>query len=170
MQIKNSKIEDIDTIFDLYDKAVAYQKTVFHRHWKGFDRAFIETEIQENRQFKIVIDNEVACIFAITFNDIFWNERNEQPSIFIHRIVTNPQFRGANFVNNIIDWAKQYCLSNDKKYIRMDTWGDNPKLIDYYMRCGFTYLETIDLENAEGLETLPLHYQGLTLALFEIVV
>ena len=134
MTIKNSTIEDIDMIFDMYDKAIAYQKTVFNKQWLGFERDLIETEIRENRQWKIVIDDAVACIFAITFNDaVIWKEKDRQPSIYIHRIVTNPEFRGAHFVNKIIDWAQEYGLSNGKDFIRLDTWGDNPKLIDYYL-------------------------------------
>jgi ribosomal protein S18 acetylase RimI-like enzyme len=167
MTIKNSTIEDIDMIFDMYDKAIAYQKTVFNKQWLGFEKDLIETEIGENRQWKIVISDAVACIFAITFNDaVIWKEKDKQPSIYIHRIVTNPDFRGVRFVTKIIDWAKDYCQAHGKEYIRLDTWGDNPKLIDYYIKCGFEYIETINLDNTEGL---PVHYKG-TLALFEIKI
>jgi predicted acetyltransferase len=160
-------MEDIDTIFDLYDDAIDYQKKVFHKQWEGFERSLIETEISEKRQWKIVMNDEVACIFALTFSDVlFWKEKDKQPSIYIHRIVTNPKFRGAAFVRLIIEWAKGYCAVNNKQFIRMDTWGDNPKLIDYYVKCGFNYLETVDLDNTEGL---PSHYKG-SLALFEIKV
>jgi ribosomal protein S18 acetylase RimI-like enzyme len=165
--ITNSTIEDINTIFSLYDAAVTYQKTVFNKQWEGFERSLIETEIKENRQWKMLIDGEVACIFVLTFNDaLFWKEKDKQPSIYIHRIVTNPKFRGGYFVNDIIIWAKAYCKANQKDFIRLDTWGDNPKLIAYYVKCGFTFLEIIDLDNTEGL---PKHYKG-TLALFEMVV
>lgn len=168
MEIKNSQIEDLETIFRLYDHAIAYQKTVFNKHWQGFEQDLIETEIRENRQWKIIIDNEVACIFAITFNDaVIWKEKDAQPSIYIHRIVTNPEFRGVGFVEKIIDWAKEYCLAQGKMFVRLDTWGDNPKLIDYYIKCGFDYVETIKMENTEGL---PAHYNAVTLALFEIKV
>lgn len=167
MEIKNSTIEDIDSIFALYDQATAYQKMVFHKSWEGFDRAMVTTEIMENRQWKIVIDGQIAGIFALTFNDaLFWKEKDKQPSIYIHRIVTDAAFRGVGFVTKIIDWAKGYCLDNGKAFIRMDTWGDNPKLIAYYVKCGFKYVETVNLDNTEGL---PAHYKG-TLALFEIKI
>ena len=167
MTIKNSTIEDIDMIFEMYNKAIAYQKKVFNKQWLGFERDLIESEIREKRQWKIVVGGEVACIFAITFNDaVIWKEKDQQPSIYIHRIVTNPDFRGVGFVTKIIDWAKDYCQLNGKEYIRLDTWGDNPRLIEYYVKCGFTYVETINLDDTEGL---PAHYQG-TLALFEIKI
>ena len=165
MHFINSTPDDHALIFSFYDMAIAYQKTVFHLQWEGFDRKLVEKEIAENRQWKIMIDNEVACIFVLTFNDaLFWKEKDKQPSIYIHRIVTNPKFRGAAFVLSIIEWARGYCALNNKQFIRMDTWGSNQKLIDYYVKCGFNFLETVSLDNTEGL---PKHYKG-TLALFEI--
>lgn len=69
MQIINSTASDIKTIFQFYDFAIAYQKTKFNKHRQGFDIPLIEQEIRENRQFKIVADNKIVCVFAITFND-----------------------------------------------------------------------------------------------------
>lgn len=165
-------MEDIDTIFNFYDMAIDYQKKVFHKQWEGFDRNLVKTEIQENRQWKIIENGEVACTFVITFNDAFiWKERDKQPSIYIHRIVTHPLFRGKAYVNDIIDWAKQYCKEKKRDFIRLDTWGDNLKLRDYYVRFGFTFLEIISIDNVPDGENagLPKHYKG-TLALFEIPV
>lgn len=166
MLITNSTIQDIDTIYQLYDQAIAYQKTVFTRHWQGFERALIELEIGEKRQWKIVVDGQVACIFAITFQDpLIWKEKDEQPSIYIHRIVTNPEFRGGAYVKAIVNWAKDYARSLGKSFVRMDTWGDNLKLKEYYQQCGFNYLGVIQMEKTEGL---PKHYEGISLSLFEI--
>ena len=168
MQIVNSTKSDIAAIFDLYDKAIAYQKLKFDKHWQGFDLALVETEITENRQYKIVMDDVIVCIFAVAFNDaLIWGLRDKFPSVYIHRIVTNPTFRGNNYVNDIIEWAKKYGRNNGKQFLRMDTWGDNQKLIDYYQSCGFTYLGLSDLMMDS---TLPKHYQGIRLSLFEIAI
>ena len=106
MQIINSTEQDIDTIFKFYDDAIAYQKIKFNKHWQGFDIGLIETEIQEKRQYKIVVDDVVVCVFAVTFNDfIIWGDRDKETSIYLHRIVTKPGFRGNGYVKNIIDWA-----------------------------------------------------------------
>jgi ribosomal protein S18 acetylase RimI-like enzyme len=161
-----STIEDIDAIFNLYDAAIAYQKTVFHKQWQGFERELVKTEIAEQRQWKIVIDGQIACIFALTFEDaLIWGSKNSDPSIYIHRIVTNPAFRGARFVKQIAVWAKEYAPSIGKRFVRMDTWGDNPRLIDYYQECGFLFLGLTTLTKSEGL---PKHYEGACLSLFEI--
>ncbi|MDD2781481.1 MAG: GNAT family N-acetyltransferase, partial [Sulfuricurvum sp.] len=102
ISIKNSTISDIDEIFRLYKIATDFQKSKFFVHWPEFKRALIETEIMEKRQWKMIIDGEIACIWATTFSDPqIWGERDRDPALYIHRIATNPDFRGNNFVARI---------------------------------------------------------------------
>jgi len=166
MQFLNSETADFDEIFRLYDAAIEFQKTKFDKTWQTFDRKMIEREIAEKRHWKIAIDDKIACIFSIAFEDpLIWKEKSAEPAIYIHRIVTNPEFRGQKFVPKITDWACVYAKTIGKKFVRMDTWGDNQKLIDYYVDCGFDFLGVITpTKSAE----LPKHYDGITLSLFEI--
>lgn len=168
MQIINSTASDLKTIFQFYDFAIAYQKTKFNKHWQGFDIPLIEQEIRENRQFKIVADNKIVCVFAITFNDkAIWGEKDNDPSVYIHRIVTHPAFHGNNYVKNIVDWAVDYAGKNATQFVRMDTWGDNQKLINHYTGCGFTFLGVTEKMNDVNL---PKHYDCISLSLFEIAI
>lgn len=167
IEVKNSQLSDIDVVFDFYDMAIAHQKKVFNKHWQGFSRELVQTEIQENRQYKILVNGKTACVFAVSFTDqLIWSIRDHD-SIYIHRIVTHPDFRGYSFVKEIIKWAKKYASENDIKYIRMDTWADNEKLLEYYTGCGFEYVGVVHLQKSEGL---PKHYEGISLSLFEIIV
>jgi GNAT superfamily N-acetyltransferase len=167
-QIQNSNIDDIDEIFRLYKIATDFQKTRFTNHWPEFDRKLIETEISENRQWKIVADGKIACVWATTFDDPqIWEERNEDPSVYIHRIATNPDFRGQNLVEQIVKWVKIFAIENHKQFVRMDTVGDNPGLINHYTKCGFDFLGLLKLKHTEGL---PAHYHNATVSLFQLVV
>ncbi len=168
LQINNSSKHDIDEIFRLYKIATDFQKTRFSVHWPEFDRKLVETEILENRQWKIVIDGKIACIWATTFNDPqIWEERNEDPSVYIHRIATNPDFRGQNLVGQIVEWVKIYAKENQKEFVRMDTVGDNIGLVSYYEKCGFDFLGLLKLKNTEGL---PAHYDNATVSLFQMTL
>lgn len=166
MNITNSTFDDIDEVFRLYRIASEYQKTKYIVQWPEFERKLIETEIKEKRQWKILVDNNFACTFATTFNDpLIWQEKDKDDSIFIHRIATNPNYRGNNFVIDIVRWAKLYANQNNKKFIRLDTVGDNKKLIEHYKKCGFSFLGFKELKNTKGL---PEHYDLGPVALFEI--
>lgn len=168
MLIENSTSNDFEKIVELYDAAIAYQKTKFKRNWQRFDDELIRKEIKEKRQWKIIMDGAVACIFATTHSDPYiWKEKNADPSVYIHRIVTNPAFRGNQFMKHIIKWAKTYCRENQLENIRMDTWGDNESLVNYYQQCGF---ELLGIVTPEQTAELPKHYSCISLALLEIKI
>jgi ribosomal protein S18 acetylase RimI-like enzyme len=167
MVITNSNLEDIPQIFRLYKLATDFQKIKFpDNQWPKFDKEYITTEVAENRQFKLVIDDEIACIWAITYSDAqIWEERDNDSSIYIHRIATNPNFRGNNFVQIIVDWAKRYATERNKQFIRMDTCGNNERLINHYVNSGFNYLGIKELKNTSEL---PSHYHNAQVCFFEI--
>lgn len=167
MKIHHSTPEDIKEIFHLYSLATAYQKTIFPENtWPTFASELVESEIQEERQFKLVIDDQIVCVWAITFSDPqIWEERDKDPSIYIHRIATNPDFRGYKFVARIVEWAREYAVSYKKEFIRMDTCGENKKLIKHYQNCGFDFLGMVRLKDTSKL---PSHYHDIDVCLFEI--
>ena len=169
MEIQNCKMSDVDEIFRLYKIATDFQKTKIDTvSWPEFERGLVENEIVEKRQWKILIDNKIVCVWATTFNDPeIWEERNIDPSVYIHRIATNPYFRGKNLVVQIVDWIKVFAKENDKKFIRMDTVGNNQGLINYYIKCGFDFLGLFELKNTDGL---PAHYKNATVSLFQITL
>ena len=167
MQINNVTITDIDQIYSFYRIASDYQKAKEKVIvWPDFNRNMVETEIAEHRQFKMLMNNEVVCIWAITFNDEqIWEERNRDSAINIHRIATNPDFRGRNFVSKIVDWAKEYAKEKGIQFIRLDTLGNNTRLIKHYKNAGFDFLGMFDLKNTDSL---PDHYKEAPVCLFEI--
>ncbi len=167
MTIMNSNLDDIPRIFRLYQLARDFQKIQFPENlWPEFDQDFIATEVIENRQFKIVIDNKIACIWAITYNDAdIWEEKENNDAIYIHRIATNPEFRGNNFVQMIADWSKDFARKENKKFLRMDTCGQNDRLINHYKNCGFEFLGMKKLKDSSGLQA---HYHNADVCFFEI--
>ena len=166
MQIINCTMADMPLMLEFYDMARDYQKEKSTRHWQSFNPALIKKEIAEKRQWKILEKDKIVCIFMTAYDDPFiWGERNNDPAVYIHRIVTHPGWRGNNYTLRIIEWAKDHGRSLGKKFLRMDTWGDNPKLIDYYTKCGFNFLEIVTPETTSNL---PAHYSCISLSLFEI--
>lgn len=165
--IENSNQSDIDEIFKLYKIASDFQrtkKTVVV--WPDFDRNMVTDEIVQKRQFKLLINNKVACVWAITFADAqIWGEKNADAAIYIHRIATNPEFRGHNFVGAIVEWAIPYAKTKQKRYVRLDTIGENTGLIRHYTNAGFQFLGMFELDN---VDELPPHYKEGPACLFEI--
>jgi ribosomal protein S18 acetylase RimI-like enzyme len=167
MEIRNCIISDADKILELYDAAMQLQTERKMVVWPKFEKSFIEKEINEGRQWKLLMNDEIACNWAITFEDKeIWEQRDNNNSIYIHRIATNPRFRGNRFVNSIVAWAKDYALSKERQYVRLDTLGNNTRLIEHYKSAGFNFLGMYKLTNTQNL---PVHYQNEpNCCLFEI--
>lgn len=157
LEIKNSSLADVDAILALYDAAIDLQTKKKMVIWPKFERSFVEKEIQEKRQWKIMIDGQIACNWSITFEDKeIWGEKDNNNSIYIHRLAANPAFRGNRFIDVIVPWAKAYALSKGRTYVRLDTLGNNTALIKYYTSAGFDFLGIFKLTNTDNLAA---HYK-----------
>ncbi len=167
-EIKNSELKDVPKIFELYRTATTYMKSKNQVAWPKFSPELIDTEIKEKRQWKILLEDQIACIWVTALDDeLIWGEKNNTPAVYLHRIATNPDFRGQNFVKKIVAWADNYGNENNLTYIRMDTVGLNKGLIKHYQKFGFDFLGAEKLKNTTGL---PDHYKEGKVCLFERAV
>jgi GNAT superfamily N-acetyltransferase len=168
MVIENSPLHDLPKIVELYRVATAYMKSKNQVHWPEFSQQLIKDEIADKRQWKLLIDSQIACIWATTLNDaLIWGEKNSEPSLYIHRIATNPEFRGQNLVKKLVHWAHEYGKNKNLNFIRMDTVGLNHGLIGHYEKLGFQFLGTKKLENTYGL---PDHYKEGEVCYFQMEI
>ncbi len=165
MKITNSTSADIPKIFELYRIATAYMQSKNQVSWPEFSKELIQTEINENRQWKLLLEGEIACIWATTQTDaLIWGAKDLEPSLYLHRIATNPHFRGRNLVKQLIDWANGHGKAKGLTYLRMDTVGLNKGLIGHYKKLGFQFLGAKKLDDTNGL---PAHYQEGEVCLFQ---
>ena len=167
MEIRNCLISDANEILLLYEAARELQTQRKMVVWPFFEKSFIEKEIQEQRQWKIVFENLIACNWTITFEDKeIWGQKDKNNAIYIHRICTNPAFRGNRYIDIIVKWAKNYAMQMNKQFVRLDTLGNNTKLIEHYTSAGFDFLGMFELTDTASL---PMHYQNEpNCCLFEI--
>lgn len=155
--IVNCVMNDIDAILTLYQSARELQTQKGMVVWPVFEKGLVEKEINEKRQWKLLVNNDIACNWAITFSDKeIWGAKDKNDSIYIHRIATNPMFRGNRYVDKIVSWAKEYARQRDKQFVRLDTLGNNTGLIKHYTSAGFQFLGIFKLADTSNL---PGHYQ-----------
>jgi len=167
VEIINCAERDIDNMVHLYRGAIEFQKQNGFNEWKEFDRDLVSLEIKQKRQWKIVIDGEIACIFCVAYSDpLLWRELDDSNSIYLHRIATNQKYKGKGFTGVIIEWARKQWP--DARYIRMDTWAENRALTAYYLKYGFSIAGYCQLD--KEAKDLPLHYSSLKLVLLQMEV
>ncbi|MDR3714846.1 MAG: GNAT family N-acetyltransferase [Puia sp.] len=162
------------------DEALIKREIGEHLHWKIVEEGIVEEKMMREkmmREKRMVAGRgrvreqalpAIVCFFSVAFADsLVWDERDADPSLYLHRIITNPAFRGRGYVKHIIAWAESFGAAAGKRYIRLDTHVDNQRLNAYYQECGFVFCGVKKFDGQEGNPGVPRHYLGSGLSLYE---
>lgn len=164
--ITQTTVAELETILQLFKQAMEQQGKNGYRVWDEIDTGALRKDIEQGLQFKITTGIDILCLFSIQRSDpLIWRDRDRNDAIYLHRIVVNPNFKGQKQFKSVLDWSTQYARDHNLKFIRMDTWASNQKLINYYESFGFKFIETYTTPDTTAL---PIQNRNLTVALLEI--
>lgn len=163
--IKNSDRDDLDFIFQLFNASIIYQERNGLPNWKNYDKNAIIRDVENMNHYKVIIENSIALVFSVCYDDpVIWRTKDTGDSIYLHRIVVNPNCKGQKLFKVVLDWSVDHAKLKNRHSIRMDTWANNTRLIQYYQRFGFLFIENFTTPDTPEL---PVHNRNLALALLE---
>jgi GNAT superfamily N-acetyltransferase len=164
--IINTEKSDLNFIYHLFDEAIAYQKRNNYPVWPDYDRTVLIKDIDNKLQYKLVNNDEIAYVFSICYSDkVIWREKDKNDAIYLHRMVVNPKSKGQKRFGKILEWALEHCKHKNLQFIRMDTWADNPNIIDYYKSFGFDIVGNFKTPDSDEL---PIQQRNNEIVLLEM--
>jgi len=164
-EVLNTTLADLEFIYSLFDQSINYQENKGAPVWRGYDKGVLVKDVNEGNQYKIVSGDEIAIAFSVCYTDaVIWREMEDGSAIYLHRIVVNPDFKGQRLFGKILDWAENRARQMGLRCIRMDTWDNNPSLINYYRGFGFSFIGRYITPDSEAL---PVHNRNLPIVLLE---
>ncbi|MGB3064153.1 GNAT family N-acetyltransferase [Sphingobacterium thalpophilum] len=108
----------------------------------------------------------MLCLFSVQYADPhIWKEREQGDALYLHRIVVNPKFKGQKQFEKVLHWAREHAQESGFKFIRMDTWADNDRIINYYKSFGFEFIGNHTTGNEAEL---PIQNRNLKVALLQL--
>lgn len=162
-KIEHTTPSDLPLIFSLFDQSIHYQEQHGYPVWRNYDKSAIIRDVENNHQYKIIVDDAIGLVFSVCYTDkLIWRERDRDDAIYLHRIVVNPACKGRKLFGVALDWAIDHARELGRASIRMDTWADNPTIIDYYKRFGFVIIENYTTPDTPDL---PVHNRNLAMTL-----
>lgn len=166
MKIYRSASSSIPQFRDYWTAAVEYQKSANLPLWPVYPEAVIDREIDAGLHYSAFLpDGKLAGFFSLVLADpLIWEEKEQGDAIYIHRMCINPACRGNRLAAWVLTWAYGYASGCGRRFIRMDTWGDNERILAHYATCGFQFRRKRQLGVIPGLSH---HYNNINLALFE---
>ena len=156
---------DLPGIYWLFEQAIAYQRQNNFIGWQTYDKDHLAADVDRELLFKITRESSIVCIFCVCYDDaLIWRGMEKGDAVYLHRVVVHPNNRGERLFEKVLEWAIAHVKELGRKYVRMDTWADNRKIIDYYLRYGFRWVE--DYRTGDSLE-LPAQHRNLAIALLQ---
>ena len=88
-----------------------------------------------------------------------WAFESDYSDVFvIHTFVVHPNFMKRSIGKALIDFAYKYSIESKVKSIRLDVYEGNTPAISLYEKCGFKYINTVDLGLGQyGLDWFKLY-------------
>ena len=167
-EVKHTEMNDLEQIFGLFEHSIQYQEKHGYPVWKNYDKNAIIKDIENKNQYKVIVDAKIAIVFSVCYTDkVIWRHFENGDSVYLHRIVVNPSFKGQKLFGTVIEWAINHCKQKGLATIRMDTWAANPTIINYYKTFGFTFIENYTTPDSQEL---PVHNRKLALTLLEFKI
>lgn len=164
-QVVNTELKDLPEIIRWFDESIAYQEKRGYPSWRNYDQDAVRRDVERKNSYKAVNENGAGIVFSVNYRDpVIWRHMDDGLSLYLHRIVVNPTFKGQKLFGVILDWAIDHLARKQLKNIRMDTWANNPNIINYYKTFGF---EVIEEFTTPDVEELPVHNRNLPLTLLE---
>lgn len=157
--------EDLNFVFWLYEEAMKYQYAKGYNVWKGYDKEVLASEMNAGLQHKLILDEKIAMVFSAIYSDkLLWQDLDHDDAVYVHRLVVNPESRGQGLFKHVFEWLIADAQSKGRKYLRLDTWGDNPKMIAYYESFGYKFIKN---HSSGDDQDLPSPHRNMYFALME---
>ena len=154
--IESGPPADIDELEELYDNLNDYlSATTNYPGWiKGIYpvRENAVAGIEDNTLFVLRCNGKIAGSIILdhhpdeAYNSVSWKVDVDYSSIFVIRtFVVHPSFLKMGVGRALMDYSFEQAQQSGIKSIRLDVYENNLPAISLYEKCGFEYIDTVDL-------------------------
>lgn len=147
---------DTDELEQLYDCINDHlSETVNYPGWrKGLYpvRQTAEAGIQEGSLYVAVWENQIVGSMILrhtpepAYLPVTWTMNLEYEEVLvIYTFVVHPEYSGQGVGRELLEFASKVGIQSNIKALRLDVNNDNIPAIRLYEKCGFQYIDTVDL-------------------------
>ncbi|WP_160689554.1 GNAT family N-acetyltransferase [Clostridium sp. C2-6-12] len=97
------------------------------------------------------------------YNNVNWEFDYDYSEVYvIHTFAVHPAFLKSGVGKALIDFSIEHGIKSNIKSIRLDVYENNLPAIKLYEKCGFNYVDTVDLGlSCHGLDWFKLYEKSL---------
>ncbi|WMC92588.1 GNAT family N-acetyltransferase [Kineothrix sp. MB12-C1] len=173
MRIEKGSLNDINELENLYDDLNDYLE--IHVNFPGWRKGIYPVKetalkgIEEGNLFVIKNDEHIMGSVILrhkpelAYSKADWKIDLEDKDIYVvYTFAIHPLYLKRGVGKALMDFIIQYSKDTKIKAIRLDVYEKNIPAIHLYKKCGFQYIDTVDLGySAYGLDKFELYQKIL---------
>lgn len=156
MQIEQSRIEDLDNIFQVTaDCASEMRKNGIAQWDENYPtKNLLEKDILSNSMMTLFVKEIPVGMIVMDQNQspqyqgINW-QFNQEPILVVHRLAIDPKFQGQDLGKGLMLYAEEFGRLKGFQSIRLDAYQDNLPLQKFYLNLGYQNRGKINLSYTE---------------------
>jgi GNAT superfamily N-acetyltransferase len=146
LRMEEAKKEDLGAVIQIIDEAAAWL------HSKGITRQWpsptpkefrdrMEKDIAQREVYLAYLENIDEAVGTLRFEwcDMELWQCEQEDGGYIHSFATRDGVRRRGVGAAMLAWAREHVRTRGKQYLRLDCWGGNRALCQYYKQTGFTF-------------------------------
>lgn len=154
--IRKGTLADVEELAALYDALNDHlAATVNHAGWRKGVYPVRENALraaEEGTLFVDMADGKIAGSVILShepeeaYHEATWLISAEyQDVIVIHTLVVHPGYHKRGIGRELVKFALSYAREQGQKSVRLDVYEKNLPAIALYEKCGFQYIDKVDL-------------------------
>lgn len=152
--IEPGKISEIETIIALTRACGKHLRENGIDQWDENypDLESIKKDIQTKTLFTYKVKDEIVGIVVLNetqdkeYAEINWRTPLDSKNIVVHRLAVLPNYQGQGIARKIMNFAEEFAVKNKYDSIRLDTFSQNPRNQNFYLKRGYTELGSVFLK------------------------
>ena len=156
ISIEVGELDDVDGLEQLYDELNDYlEKGVNYPGWIKGVYPIRQNAIDGVKNHNLyVAKNDGKIIGSIILSNepepeyynAKWGFESDYSDVFVIRtFAVHPEFMKFGVGKALMEFADEYSVKSQVKSIRLDVYEGNIPAIKLYEKCGFKYIDTVDL-------------------------
>ena len=148
--------DDIDKLEQLYDELNDHlENSINYPGWKkGIypTREEAVNGIKDETLYIASINDKIVGSIILShkpesaYSDVIWQRELNYSNVFvIYTFVVHPKYFNQGIGKALINFAHEYAIKNNVEALRLDVSEGNLPAIKLYEKCGFEYIDTVDL-------------------------
>jgi len=150
MTITKAKISDLNQLHMLTKSCAKnmIDNGIFQWNEMYPSNEILEKDIELGQIWKLEERKIIAGIIVLTeiedaaYKNVKWLTKNYK-NLYIHRLAVHPNFQGKGYAQKLMNFAEDFSKENKYNSIRLDTFSQNKRNLQFYEQRNYTKLEAI---------------------------